>query len=528
MRNRQIQLISFMLIMGFFWQSLLIRYWSQGLAHSSWRIAHGSVVTKDVGRPLTSFAGTKDEFIFYPTSHVPRPTSYVTPAPSQSLRPRAAGENLSSIYLLRARSFVERGADPEGLGYEIKPLSAELMGKLPDMIVGARIVAIIKERGFKNPAEARKAAGIKSGTFSHMINSDTIPHPGNLFAICRVLHVDPIIVIKGRPWEEISAGLPDNEKMNLLRLRRGWTQEELALALEKAGLRFDTASPDSKRTTVTQWLLAKAAPMLEKQLIIKRVLGDSTLFATAGPKEVIEEVKTEEKKPLGAEEPRIEPVQEKPETAKREEPVTTPVVAEGEGPEVIEIPEKEGTPPAQEAQEETLTIQRKADEIRQGLSDLARIQIDEATDIESIDTIGIIRLLIEDLRELDLDQAVVLDRELGRKITEIEKRIAALKKGRGLSKAERKKASRAISSYLEQFRGKSIVQILPLLVKSRDWVAVRVAVERVESGGLERLHPADLQYLYETKSRLREAEQRETQLRQAEQLAKTKELMSSI
>jgi len=183
---------------------------------------------------------------------------------------------LSSI--LRPRAAIDRIANDD-LGYEIQPLSEELMQRLsdPQMTIGDRIFAIIEERGFKNPNVVRRESGLPSGTFSHITHSNSVPHPRNLYAIAKVLQVDPILIVEGRPWKEVSSALPDKQKLSLGRLRHGWSQEELAVRLESAGLKFDTASLDAKRNTVTQWEKG-IVPSPDTRPFIRLVLGDNSLF----------------------------------------------------------------------------------------------------------------------------------------------------------------------------------------------------------------------------------------------------------
>lgn len=156
-------------------------------------------------------------------------------------------------------------------------LSVSFLKELPEMTVGERIAAIRQKRGLIK-SQLRKMAGIAGSTYVYVEKRDAIPNPKNLFNISKVLRVDPILIIKGKNWNLVSALLEDKEKLFLLRLRKGWTQEELAIALEKAGLNFNTSLPDSKRTRITQWEIGAVKPIHNTVEIIRRVLGDDTIF----------------------------------------------------------------------------------------------------------------------------------------------------------------------------------------------------------------------------------------------------------
>jgi histidine decarboxylase len=68
------------------------------------------------GRPLTSFAGTKDVFLFRPTSHVPRPAFIARQTCLRSLRPRAAREadRISAVKTEEKRRLAEFIGGVEG------------------------------------------------------------------------------------------------------------------------------------------------------------------------------------------------------------------------------------------------------------------------------------------------------------------------------------------------------------------------------------------------------------------------------
>lgn len=164
-------------------------------------------------------------------------------------------------------------------------LGVELLQELPKMTVGERIAAIRKERGLTK-AELRKRAGIASSTYVYIERRDAPPEPRHLLNLSKVLQVDPIFIIKGQSWRLASHSLSDREKMLLLRLRKGWSQKEMAIALEKAGLNFRTTILGSKRTRITQWEVGAAEPPHSAREIIRSVLGDDTLFASSKKTEI--------------------------------------------------------------------------------------------------------------------------------------------------------------------------------------------------------------------------------------------------
>ena len=159
------------------------------------------------------------------------------------------------------------------LDYPIEPLPQDLLIKLPDITVGQRITAIRETRKLTK-SQLRKKANIASSTYVYIEKRGTLPSPKHLFNISKALQVDPILIIKGKSWDKISPNLEDNEKMVLLRLRKGWNQTELATALESFGLKFETDILDAKRSTVAQWERGIAKPMFNKRNIIREVLGN--------------------------------------------------------------------------------------------------------------------------------------------------------------------------------------------------------------------------------------------------------------
>lgn len=196
------------------------------------------------------------------------------------------------------------------LGYETVPLPKEVLERIahPEMKAGTRI-AEIREARRKEPKDilarisekvkqgiARSKEDIDDSTYSDIENSKGIPAPHQLFDIARELMVDPIRIIDGRDWDGASAGLPDNEKMRLCRRRKGWTQEECALAFEKAGLDFGARKTITSKTA---WVSAcergKELPNAEQARVIQRVFCDKTLF-----EEATEEAKVQVEAPVTA------------------------------------------------------------------------------------------------------------------------------------------------------------------------------------------------------------------------------------
>lgn len=366
------------------------------------------------------------------------------------------------------------------LDYPTAPLPQDLLARFPQMTRGQIIVTIRKARGMSQQVQLKRQTGIPCGTLCHIEASDSIPRPRYLLSISRVLKMDPIIIACKKPWKEASAGLTDDEKMFFLRIRRGWTQKDLAVELEKAGLVFNTNRLGSKRTTIAQWERGAATPTPEKRSIIRRVLSDETLFqktAVPVPKTVVLRAA-----PVAPAEPKPEP---KPELKLTTQPIIKPE-------------------PARQKQ-----IDARAYEALAILGGL-RESPGENASLDSRPSVLRIRTLIRELRQMKAEEeAQVVEIDLEKKLTVLRQKIAETQKPTRpveekpkISAEDRKRANRSISSLLQQFPGKSILQILPILVRYQDWVAVRVAVERIEQHQAHKLTPEDRVYLEEVKSQI--------------------------
>lgn len=356
----------------------------------------------------------------------------------------------------------------KALDYVVKPLPKDLLRKLPEMAIGERIAVIRKARGLTK-SQLRKNAHIASSTYVYVEKRGSIPTPRNLFKISKALEVDPVLIVKGKNWEEISSHLKDSEKIMLLRLRRGWTQTELATALEKAGLRFETEFSAAKRTTVAQWERGIAKPSFNKQDVIRVVLGDGNLFEESiGPMSVT--------------------ITESPRTT--EESTIT------------------------EVQRPVAEIERKVDRALKYLEKLDALEINGRVETELNKTVRVIRSIIKHLEIIGgKEKAQILEEELNTKLMRIKNKIAEKEKQKRkeeeskISPAGRKIANQTISGLLKEFPGKSIIQILPILVRKTDWSAVQVAVERIEKSQSKKISIEDIVYLNEVKSQLRQAEE---------------------
>lgn len=172
--------------------------------------------------------------------------------------------------------------------FDIEPLPDDILGSLPNLIIGERIMAVreSESRGRMKKGKLCKITGINSSTYAYVERRATPPEPHQFYLICRALKVHPILILKGRFWENIKNSLELKEKIYLLRMCKGWTQEEFAINLERAGLRFDTERQDSKRTTVAQWERG-VIPVPEHRTIICNVLGDPDIFINIKTEPVI-------------------------------------------------------------------------------------------------------------------------------------------------------------------------------------------------------------------------------------------------
>jgi len=177
--------------------------------------------------------------------------------------------------------------------------------------------------------------------------------------------------------------------------------------------------------------------------------------------------------------------------------------------------------------EKTARANQQIAEIREGLTVLDSVTVHWNTDIGSDDTVGLIRLAIEELRQVDSGQADTLQAEFERKLAAIQAAVVRLNTERqkelaaqartpersAIPPEERKRANRVIDAYLIRSPGKSIVKILPALVASASmspggWIVVKVAIERVEERGLARLGQEELRYLFNAKTALNKAEEK--------------------
>jgi len=135
------------------------------------------------------------------------------------------------------------------LPYEVMSLPPELMIKLPKHTIGQRIEAIRESRGLKK-SELANAAGIGTSTYAYVENRDSLPNPHQLFAISKALNVAPESIIYGMPFEDVISTLSEGTKIIFLRLRHGWTQQDLA----------DKMNNVVTRSTINYWEQDKTFP----------------------------------------------------------------------------------------------------------------------------------------------------------------------------------------------------------------------------------------------------------------------------
>lgn len=113
------------------------------------------------------------------------------------------------------------------LPYDVLSIPPELAASLPNTIKGRRIAKIRESRGLTK-GELAKEAEIKTSTYAYVETRDALPNPHQLFSISRALRVAPELIICGLPFENAIADLSEGEKIVFLRLRHGWTQNDLA------------------------------------------------------------------------------------------------------------------------------------------------------------------------------------------------------------------------------------------------------------------------------------------------------------
>ncbi len=170
-------------------------------------------------------------------------------------------------------------APDEDLGYALEPLPDPVKAQLPAATVGERICLLRLARGFQMKATLCHLASIPTNTYVAIERREGLPHARYLLAIARALRVDPSWIIKGVPLEEALGSVRYPQTFTLLRLRRGWTQEDLARRLIEEGMSFDVAQPlsgqdlvEAVRPTIAQWENG-VTPSAEKRAIVNRVLG---------------------------------------------------------------------------------------------------------------------------------------------------------------------------------------------------------------------------------------------------------------
>lgn len=443
------------------------------------------------------------------------------------------------------------------LDYQIKPLSEDLLAQLPQMTRGAIIIAVRKDRGMRQQMQLRKRVGISSSTFCQIEAGDGIPRPKHLLDISRVLMIDPIIIACKKPWAEVLTKLTDNEKMFFLRIRRGWRQEDLAQELERAGLRFNSGSLDSKRTTVTQWENG-VTPRPEFRPIIRKVLADDALFTKADEIDRQQKEKRIEKAqefldliselilqlPKDApptannlaevangqitakqirnslrryglwdkagivREPKGRKLKPKLRPVRPAAPVLPPLPAEPPRPatrpqpELI-VPKAEPIIPKQQ-------IEVKVNEALVLLAKLEAIQVDENTKLEIHPLVIAVRKAMKELGQMAAEEeAQIIEMDLEERLSPLRQKIAAAQAAKprplpALADEQRKKANRTIGDLLRKFPGWPIIKVLPFLVRDEDWITARVAIERIEAHQLEKLNPEHRQYLQKVKSKLQQ------------------------
>ena len=145
---------------------------------------------------------------------------------------RLSDGKLPSVGGLPDRTM-DPNADNPDVGYPLVSITdEELLQSLPVLTVGQRISKIRENRGLKQ-IDVRKAADLSSSTYCHIENEKTNapPHPSALFIVCKVLGVDPILILTGMDFSTAVQSIAYPKILTILRYRRGWTQEQLALML---------------------------------------------------------------------------------------------------------------------------------------------------------------------------------------------------------------------------------------------------------------------------------------------------------
>ncbi|MDD5671872.1 MAG: hypothetical protein PHN49_09550, partial [Candidatus Omnitrophica bacterium] len=167
------------------------------------------------------------------------------------------------------RAFLTNiGFDPF-LGYAFEPLPEDVMQALPGMAtVGQRVFAVMAARGISRQTdlirEIERVTGVRLArsslaTFMYRERLPSKQAIKHLLLMARAMKVDPLLLLIGK---NLGPGALDEYsvmyRIRLLRVRRGWWQEELGNALEEEAARagipmFSGKDPDSKRSAVKEW-----------------------------------------------------------------------------------------------------------------------------------------------------------------------------------------------------------------------------------------------------------------------------------
>ncbi|MDZ4243037.1 MAG: pyridoxal-phosphate dependent enzyme [Candidatus Omnitrophota bacterium] len=169
----------------------------------------------------------------------------------------------------------EKNFDEE-LGFELWPVERDVLEALPSLTLGERVQRLASLRGMK-AADVCRAGKIPATSFSHLVRRDNYEKCGRKNALprlvqqaSRALHVDPILILLGKPLAGALKPLNYGQTVKVLRLRRGWRQEDFARELVNAGL-----PAANKRTLsavmqrISGWESGKKSLHREREIIAK-------------------------------------------------------------------------------------------------------------------------------------------------------------------------------------------------------------------------------------------------------------------
>lgn len=222
------------------------------------------------------------------------------PAQWEIVKSRLKITNYEMVNLvIRSSGQMVKEENADFLGYSFEPVASQLA---PGLSIGDRITLIMKERGItsrKKLAELyqeQTGQAWQSGSMTYFFRTKGLPKKEAIkkfFVVAKILKVDPFLLIFGKTSKrEIFEGKTVAEKIKMLRVRRGWYEEELVKELLKTGETmgvkiFKTDNEDSQRSVVKNWETTTNVPEPASRPVVEKTLEYEDLFYPAEIKKII-------------------------------------------------------------------------------------------------------------------------------------------------------------------------------------------------------------------------------------------------